>query len=84
MPHKVEFLPSAAREFRKLPEDVRRRVGRTIDALAIEPRPDGVKKLSDGTYRVRVGDYRILYRVQDEILLIIVVRVRHRKEAYGP
>jgi mRNA interferase RelE/StbE len=83
MPHRIEFTPAAACEFRKLSTDLQKRIGRRIDQLATDPRPDGVKKLSDGSYRIRVGDYRVLYQVQDAQLLIVVIRVRNRKDAYG-
>lgn len=82
MPHTIEFTPAAAREFRKLPRDVQVRIARRIDRLAENPRPDGVKKL-DGSYRIRVGDYRVLYQVHDATPLVIVVRIRHRRDAYG-
>lgn len=84
MTYRVEFTPAAAREFRKLPPDAKARIAKRIDLLAEDPRPDGVKKLSDGTYRVRVGPFRILYRVRDAELLVLVIRIRDRKDAYGP
>lgn len=82
MAHKIEFTPAAAREFRKLPRQVQGRIATKIDKLAENPRPEGVKKLEDGSYRIRIGEYRVLYQVHDAILLVIVVRVRHRGEAY--
>lgn len=82
MSHRVEFTPAAAREFRKLPSAIKARVGQKIDQLAEAPRPDGVKKLSDGSYRIRVGDYRVLYQIHDARLLIVVIRVRNRRDAY--
>lgn len=83
MPHRIEFTPAAAREFRKLPAELQKRIGRQIDKLATDPRPDGVKKLSDDSYRIRIGDYRVLYQAHDAQLLIVVIRVRNRKDAYG-
>ena len=55
-----------------------------MDALAENPRPHGIKKLvgEDDTYRIRVGAYRILYQIQDEILLVLVVKIAPRREAY--
>lgn len=82
MPYNIEFTTAAAREFRKLPPEVQARIGKAIDKLGKDPRPDGVKKLSDGTYRIRVGDYRVLYHVHDNDLLIIVVRIGNRKDVY--
>ncbi|MGH7930712.1 MAG: type II toxin-antitoxin system RelE family toxin [Candidatus Binatia bacterium] len=83
MPRRIEFTPAAAREFRKLSAELQKRIGRRIDKLATDPRPDAVKKLSDGSYRILIGAYRVLYQVHDAQLLIIVIRVRNRKDAYG-
>jgi mRNA interferase RelE/StbE len=80
----VEFRPSARRDLKALPREILQRISRKIDSLADNPRPPGVEKLSGSeySYRIRVGDYRILYEIQDEILLVLIVRVRHRREAY--
>ncbi len=53
-------------------------------SLAEEPRPDGVKKLagSDDLYRVRVGDYRIIYQIRDATVLVVIIRVGHRGDVY--
>ncbi|WP_331001031.1 type II toxin-antitoxin system RelE/ParE family toxin [Nostoc commune] len=55
-----------------------------IDELAIEPRPNGVKKLQGGenTYRIRVGDYRVIYDIFDDVLLVNVIDVGHRSKVY--
>lgn len=84
MAFRVEVLRSAAREIEGLPPPIRRRVTRTIGTLADEPRPHGVVLLtgSDRIWRLRVGDYRILYRIHDDLVLVVIVRVRHRKDAY--
>ena len=60
------------------------RVMSAIDALAEEPRPSGVKKLagSEHTFRIRVGNYRIVYSVEDQVTLLLILRVRHRGEVY--
>ena len=83
-PYRIEFTPRAARDFRVLPKATQRRLASHIDMLAQKPRPAGVKKLkgSDDLYRLRVGDYRILYQIKDTILLVLIIRVAHRKEAY--
>jgi mRNA interferase RelE/StbE len=80
----VEFLPSAARTLLNLDDRVRRRIGRRIDRLAAEPRGGGAIKLrgADDVWRARVGDYRILYRVEDERLVILVIRIGHRRDVY--
>lgn len=75
---------AAERDLRALPEQALKRVDASILSLARNPRPDGVKKLrgAESLYRVRVGDYRIIYEIQDRAILIVIVRVRHRGEAY--
>ena len=81
--YRVQLLPSAARELSKLEPAVRRRLARRIDRLAQDPRA-GVVKLrgAEHTWRVRVGDHRILYQIQDDRLLILVIRVAHRRDVY--
>jgi mRNA interferase RelE/StbE len=82
--YRVEFKPSAARAVRKLDADIQRRVIARTEALADDPRPPGAEKLEGmrDLYRVRVGDYRIIYQVADKILLVLVVRVGHRRDVY--
>lgn len=84
MSYRVEFAPSAAREFRRMDRQLQVRLKTRIDALAENPRPHGAKQLAGlkGLYRVREGDYRIVYQVQDEVLLVLVVGVGHRREVY--
>lgn len=84
----VEFLPGAVRELEKLPRDPRRRVVDSIAGLAAEPRPQGAKLLSgtgrERIWRLQVGQYRILYQVEDDRLTVLVVRVADRREVYNP
>ena len=84
MAYAVEFSPSAEREFRKLAREIQMRLRPRIDALADDPRPAGAKKLkgADDLWRIRAGDYRIVYQIRDRILLVLVVRVAHRREVY--
>lgn len=80
----VEFLPSAARQLARLDRSVQRRIARSIEKLAADPRGPGALKLrgSDDVWRVRVGDYRVLYQIGDDRLLILVVSVGHRAAVY--
>ena len=80
----IEILPAAAWALAKLPTDARRAVSAQIDTLAAEPRPQGVEKLSgeDDLYRVRAGNYRIIYRLRDDVLTVAVVKVGDRKDVY--
>ena len=84
MSYEVEIAPAAKRQIKKLPHDVQQNVVAKLEELAFEPRPDGVKKLegSDNLYRVRAGKYRIIYEIQDALLLVIVVKVNHRRDVY--
>ena len=79
--YRVEFTSAAARQVRKLDRPVRARL-LDIELLAHSPRPDGVKKLAstENAWRIRVGDYRIIYSIEDDILVVTVVRVAHRRE----
>jgi mRNA interferase RelE/StbE len=82
--YRLQILPSAEREMSRLDPEVRRRIDRRILALAEDPRPPGVKALAGpaGGLRVRVGDWRIVYRVEDERLIVLIVRVGNRREVY--
>ncbi|MEO8195637.1 MAG: type II toxin-antitoxin system RelE/ParE family toxin [Thermoanaerobaculia bacterium] len=84
MAHAVFVIPAAARQLEKLEAGVWRRVRLAIDALAETPRPNGCKKLSAtaSAYRIRVGDHRVIYEVEDRRLVVLVIRVAHRREAY--
>ena len=84
MTYRVEVAPAALRQLRKLDPPARRRVQAAIELLSDEPRPGGAKKLAggDGEWRVRTGDYRIVYGIRDSVLLILVVAVGHRRDIY--
>ena len=81
--YSLEIKRSAAKELAQVTPKDRRRIAARIQALADDPRPVGVEKLSgQERYRVRQGDYRILYEIEDQILRIIVVRIGHRRDVY--
>ena len=82
--YSVSFKSSAAKELKKLPTELQLRVANTIEKLAEDPRFPGVIKLkgNDNLYRCRVGEYRIIYLVNDSKQKIVVTRVRHRKDVY--
>lgn len=87
MTYTIELIPKARRQLRDINKHDRHallRIKARIDGLAHNPRPYGVKKLSgaESLYRVRVGDYRIIYEIQDKTLVVLVVKVAHRREAY--
>ena len=84
MSYEVQILPKAIRQIKALSVEVRQDISIAIQSLASEPRPNGVKKLSGekDIYRVRVGNYRVLYRIVDKVLVVVVVSVGHRREVY--
>lgn len=84
MAYSIAFATAARRQFDKLPKSAQRQLGAVIAQLADDPRPPGVVKLSgeDGLYRVRGGDYRAIYRIEDARLLILIVKVGHRRDIY--
>ena len=83
MTYRLDFTAGAARQLRKLPESIRDRLAPHWSAVADNPRPAGAKKLkgTDG-YRIRVGDYRILYEIHDADAQVLIVNVGHRGEVY--
>jgi len=83
--YRVEFTPRAARDFKSRDGSVRGRIKQRIDALANNPYPSGIKKIEgeDELYRLRVDDYRILYQVKGKILLVLIVRIGHRRDVSG-
>lgn len=82
--YRLFIKPAAAKEIERLPtKKLRRAIVARIRSLATDPRPPGCVKLSGADkYRVRHGAYRILYRIEDDRLIVVVVRVAHRKSAY--
>jgi len=83
MPYTIEIKSSALKELQALPVPIRDRVSSHIDNLAVQPRPIGSKKLSGSqAYRIRVGMYRIVYEIQDQRLIIMIIRIAHRREVY--
>jgi len=82
--HRVTLAPSAARQLRKFDPDVRRRLQAAIELLAIDPRPPAATRLvgGSGEWRVRTGNYRIVYEINDNELVVLVLRMGHRREIY--
>ena len=84
MAFSIEWKKSTRKDLRKLPASVVDRIVEAVEGLAENPFPHGVEKLagSEHAYRIRLGDYRIVYEVVAELKLIEVQRVRHRKDVY--
>lgn len=82
--YEVRVSERAAKELERLGRQEQRRIVERIERLAEEPRPRGCVKLSgeEDIYRIRIGEYRVLYEVRDAVLIVLVLRVRHRRDAY--
>ena len=81
--YRLLIKPSAGKEIEALPKQDRRRIVAKITALSQDPRPPGCEKLSGhDRYRLRQGNYRILYEIQDSDLVVVVVKVGHRRDVY--
>ncbi len=81
--YRIELRPAAARALRKLDPQIRHRVQGAIAVLAQDPRPPGARALQGRSgLRVRVGDYRIIYSVADDVLLVVGVTLGHRRDIY--
>ena len=81
---RIEFRPRALRDLKALPKAARSRIISKVSSLAANPYPPEVRKLTgeEELYRFRVGDYRVIYQVRNELLLVLVIRVGHRKDIY--
>jgi len=82
--YRVEFTPAAARDLKKLDRQTQKRLSSVIDGLSENPRPNGVKGLlgDSSILRIRSGACRILYRIEGRVLMIVIIRVGHRKDVY--
>ena len=84
MTYRIELTPGAVRELRKLDPTARRRIQAAVELLADDPRPPSATRLigGAGAWRIRTGDYRVLYEIQDDVLLVLIIRVGHRRVVY--
>ncbi|OGX38108.1 MAG: addiction module antitoxin [Omnitrophica WOR_2 bacterium RIFCSPHIGHO2_02_FULL_50_17] len=81
--YKVEIKRSAAKEIKAFPAPVVRKILAQIASLSEDPRPpQGLKLSGEEKYRIRCGDYRVLYAIEDKVLTVYVVKVAHRREVY--
>jgi mRNA interferase RelE/StbE len=79
----VRFRPRAAEQLRALPKSVTTTIAQVLDALAENPRPSGAVPLKGTDFmRVRVRDYRVVYEIRDDVLLVLVIRLGHRRDVY--
>jgi mRNA interferase RelE/StbE len=81
--YKIIFRKSVAQDMRRIPNRDLRKILAAIDSLSEEPRPSGVEMLSgQGKYRVRKGNYRIIYEINEKEIIVVVVKIGHRKDVY--
>lgn len=82
--YQVELARSAEKDLRRIDRSRVASLFAAVEGLAEDPRPHGCKKLAgaDRTYRIRVGEYRVLYEIEDDVLVVLVIRVAHRREVY--
>jgi mRNA interferase RelE/StbE len=82
--YRLRFKPSAERAFLALPKDVQKRLDKRLRLLEDDPRPHGVKPLTGepGVLRLRVGDYRVLYEVHNDVVMVLVLKIGHRRDVY--
>jgi mRNA interferase RelE/StbE len=84
MAYKIKFTPAADRQFAKLTKDQQQAVAGVLVCLAKNPRHHGVIKLSGehGLYQVRVGEHRVIFQIEDDVLYVVLVKIGHRKDVY--
>jgi len=84
MKYSIVYKRSASEELLQLPATVAHKIKAAIDSLSESPRPHGCKKLkgSVNEYRVRIGNYRVIYTIADTVLVVTVIKIAHRKEVY--
>ncbi|MBS1588813.1 MAG: type II toxin-antitoxin system RelE/ParE family toxin [Bacteroidetes bacterium] len=84
MGYNVEFKKSAEKELAALPTDIIAKMRKAILSLKVNPLPTGSKKLKGrkNDYRIRVGNYRVVYQIKNEVLIVYVIKIGHRKDIY--
>lgn len=81
--YKLEFARSIRRDLKKIESNEVQRILSAIESLTVNPRPAGAKKLTNQElYRIRIGNYRVIYEIHDNRLVVLVVKVGHRKDVY--
>jgi len=80
----IVYLPHAEKEFLALPSQIQKRIDTKILSLRYNPRPHGAIEFKGGSgvYRLRVGDYRVIYEIRDKRLIVLIIQIGHRREIY--
>ena len=84
MVYTIQLTKTAERDLKKLPTDIQRRIIHRLRMLGEEPRPSVIVKMRgrENQYRLRMGHYRIIYQVKDDLLIVLVVKIGHRRDVY--
>lgn len=83
MPYQIVLTNAANKQLRKLPTQIAQRIQTELLELENDPRPNGCKKLTGvEAWRIRIGDYRVIYEIQDNILIVMVIEIGHRRDIY--
>jgi mRNA interferase RelE/StbE len=82
LPYDILVSPKARRDLKRLPPEMKERIGQAVRGLEGKPRKNAEKLVGEDAYRIRVGDYRIVFLVDDTRLAVLVDRVKHRREVY--
>ena len=84
MIYHVELTPAAQKQFKKLTAKLQDQIWEAMESLSLNPRPHGYKRLVSrlGCYRVRIGDYRIVYSINDKIINVLILKIGHRRDVY--
>ena len=82
--YRIEWRSSTKKDLRRISKSEVQKIIESVEALSKQPRPNGSMKLSgsDFTYRIRIGNFRVIYEIHDDVVLIEVVKVGHRKDVY--
>jgi mRNA interferase RelE/StbE len=83
-PYRIEYAKGVDKDLQKIPNKTALRITKAVDRLGTNPRPAGCVKLVgfDTEYRIRVGDYRVIYQIHDSVLVLLVIELGHRKDIY--
>jgi len=81
--YRIEFAKGVRKDFKRIPNNDANRILKKIESLSENPRPPESKKLTnDDSHRVRIGNYRVIYDIQDNVLIVLVLKVGNRKDVY--
>ena len=84
MPYRVELSPHALRDLKGLDKTAQKRIAQAIDGLESNPRSHGCQKMEglENAFRIRVGDFRVVYQIHDKVLFVLVIKIGHRRDIY--